>query len=1051
MDSSNSSSKKIVFKKGVLASKNALEEAPIEEQEQIQQEADHDTTDVLYEGEVFDQFYRSIAAAGGLEHLQEIARRCHGVPIVSERLSRREREERDAKHQELAEALAHQIYSLAQKSRESDIDLYLSAFNVVLAGRSPQESKLILDRANEFFTEHYYSLIRDRGERPEISHQIIKRVGHEAADKINRIAKGIDVERIAETLWDLYHGPYVDKESRIADIFFECTEAQAQTLRDECMLIPFKSLAKQAHAILNASVAEIKPAARKSIGKGEVYEQKKQAAFKARDDSRALRYLFLGRSSEEMALIKRFYLDIADPEQTEEDPSLDAHVRRHFSQADLDRLGTLLEGWSPHREACEIHDLLYPKTLSEGLDDQLSDPRDVVDRDHTQGIGPFLRRFKKRRMWRDKTSVYHRVLNVREVIAERIAALSPDRFIATNQALYENFGYELDPTMFPSLALFDARRVAVMMAERIPVATSFFELIAPMHFLAPRECFAVQQAYQVVVGTALVDDINGRLDRLGLDLTAQHRSALVERYVNGQGRVALNADITAHYRGEELPPGVWQAEYQSLEEDEQAAIALAATMDYEGEIGSVDKPILEILMERSYDERNRLERAFYDLTDPHISLREALRNCLSPEAFETADLLLMGIDVRSYVAELHDQPTTVFSLQDLAPSQVRAVRKAFEQTYFVSLEDYLANTFSDPSDEDMLIENLAAVLMPEVFEAHSVLQRLSRASVDQVDFVREQCSGSLSRIMAFERGYDIHFPRLRVSIKLAAARMGLTGAAFAELLLSLEGVDPEVTSKILEHFDAVDIQSLLAILRFYKRDQGIIEEAYDLLNPDAQLRRAVKEMKVDLDIINETLLHIDGYSAKDVAAELYELVGSLAGEDLGAAVLHVLAVPTPQRPNPRIPEDINWLDEMCYQIGLAYQREYRHDLIDVCRSADLSAEQLEELTTRIFGAEVCASARELYMLLKGNKEGNTPEELSESRICSYIESRGVRYRARLVRAYNSFWAHHPGFESLLEDIGRFVKDAGIRKKMHTLLLGVVIEPRAAVKSSAAHN
>lgn len=1041
MDSSGSSSKKIVFKRGVLASKHEGEEPQAAEQTEAQQDSPQETTDVLYEGEVFDQFYRPIATEGGLERLREIARGCHGIPTVPARLSRSERIERDSKHQELAEALAHQIYNLAQKTRETDIDLYLSAFNVVLAGRSPQESKRILDRANEFFTEHYYSLIRDRGERPEISHQMIKRIGHEAADKINRIALGLDVERVAETLWDLYHGPYSDKESRIADILLECTEAQVQAIRDEFMLIPFKSLAKQAHAILHAAVVDSKPTAKKSIGKGEVYEQKKQAAFKARDDMRALRYLFLGRSSDEVALIKRFYLDVADPEHTEDDPSLDAHVKRQFSQADLDRLGTLLEGWSPHREAAEIHDLLYPISLAEELDDQLSDPRDVVDRDHTQGIGPFLRRFKKRRMWRDKTSVYHRVLNVREVLVERIAALSPDRFIATNQALCESHGYELDPTMFPSLAPFDARRVATIIAERIPVSANFFEMITPLHFLAPQECFAVQQAYRVISGTSLVDDITTRLEHVARDMSAQQRAALTERYVNGQGRVALNVDITARYRGADLHTGVWQAEYRSSEEDEQFAITLAGIMDQEGGVGSVDKPILEMLAERSYDQLNRLERAFYDLTDPHISLREALRNCISHEVFELVDLRLSGIDTQRYVAGLHEQPATGFTLQSLPPSQVQSIRRVFEQTYFVSLEQYLLQVFEDPRDEDTLVENLAAVVAPEVFEAHSVLQRLSRATVDQIDFVREQCSGVLARVMAFERGYDIHFPRLRVSIKLAAARMGLSPVAFAELLLSLEGIDPEVTTKILEYFDAVDIQSLLSTLRFYKRDQGIIEEAYDLLNPDAQLRRSVKEMKVDLDVINETLLHIEGYSAKDVADELFGYVSTLTGEDLGAAVLAVVAPPTPQRPNRRIPEDVNWLDEMCYQIALAYQREHRHDLIDVCRSAGLSQGQLEELTGRIFGAEVCGTARELYMLLKGNKEGNTPEELSEQRICSYIESRGMRYRARLVKAYNSFWAHYPGFDSLLDDIGRHIKDLGIRKKMHTLLLGVVAEPR----------
>jgi hypothetical protein len=1048
MDGSNSSSKKIVFKKGVLAPKNESEEAAqAEAHAQAEAAVQAESANPLYEGEIFDQFYRPLSATGGIEKLREIALTCSGISSVQPRLTRSERQERDAKHQELAEALAHQIYHLAQKVRETEIDLYLSACNVVLGDKSPQDAKAILDRANEFFTEQYYTLIRDRGERPEISHQIIKRVGHDIAERITRIVVGLDVEKVAEQLWELSHGPYPDKESRIADILLDCTEAQVRAIRDEFMLIPYKSLARQAHAILTSQHTEVKPAAKKSIGKGEVYEQKKQAAFKARDDQRALRYLFLGRSVDEMALIKRFYLELGDSELTDDELSLEAQVQKRFSQADLERLGSLLDGWSPQQEAYELHALLYPHAGKNELDDELSDPRDVVDRDHTQGIGPFLRRFKKRRMWRDKSSVYHRVLNAFELVAERIAALTPDQFIATNQALFESHAYELDPTMFPSLSLFDPRRVAVQIAERLEVAGDFFEIIAPLHFAGPRESQAVQQAYQVLYGRSLVDAVNERLSSVS-ELSAAYRAAHIERYIHGQGRVALSGDILARYRGDAEKPGVWQWEYRSSDADEEAAIQLAGVMDHEGPIGTLDKPVRDLLRERSYDELNRIERAFYDLTDPQMPLREALKNCLSQECYEIVELLLNGVDVKATVARLHELPHTTLALRDLPPSQIRVLRKAFEQTHFVSLEQLLLNRFEASEHEDTLIENLAIVLTPEVFETRVGLLRLSRAFPDQIDFFREQIQHGISKTMAFERSYDTQFPRLRVHLKLAAAKLAISPVVFAELMLLAEGVDPEVTQRILEYFDAVDIDTLLATLRHYKRDQGIIEEAYDLIYPDAPLKRSIKEMKVDLDYINETLLHLEGYSAKEVAEELHAFMSDLSGEKLGEAILTVLAAPTPQRPNARIPDDINWMDEMVYQIGLAYQRQFRQDIIDACRAAAVPDHQLEALTQSIYGMEVCASARELFNLLKANKEGALPPEHAEQRICSYIESRGARYRARFIRAYNSYWAHQPGFESLLDDVSKFMHDSGIRKKLHTLLLGVGAEFRGAAKGGS---
>jgi hypothetical protein len=762
---------------------------------------------------------------------------------------------------------------------------------------------------------------------------------------------------------------------------------------------------------------------------------------------RALRYLFLGRSVEEMSLIKRFYLDRGDSDLSEEENSIEAQAHKRFSSADLERLGSLLDGWSAHQEADELHALLYPVSGKVEIEDTLSDPRDTVDRDHTQGIGPFLRRFKKRRMWRDKTSVYHRVLAMWEVLAERIAALTPDRFIATNRALFETRGYQLDPTMFPSLSLFDARRVAMQIAERLEVAGDFFEILGPLHFLSPRECQAVQQAYEILYDGNLIEAVTARLSRTS-DLPSQQRSDLIERYIHGQGRVALHGDIVARYRGEEEKAGVWQWEYRSSDADEQAAIRLAEILDQEDPAGTLDKPVRDLMSERSYDELNRIERAFYDLTDPHMPLREALRNCLTPESFQYVELLLAGVDIRATVARLHEFPQTTLALRELTPSHLLVLRKAFEQTHFVSLEQFLLTAFEKPEQEDLLLENLAIALTPEAFEARASLQSLSRAFPDQIDFVREQCQGALGRIMAFERSFDTHFPRLRTHLKFIAAKMAISAPVFAELMLLLEGIDPEINQRLLEYFDAVDITSLLSTLRRYKRDQGMIEETYDLVNPDAPLRRSIKEMKVDLDIINETLLHIEGYSAKDVADELHEMLSDFSGGELGSTVLAILAAPTPQRENPRVPDDINWTDEMLYQIGLAYQREYRQDLIDACRAAGMPDHQLEELTTSIYGMEVCASARELFTLLKNNKEGALPPEHAEQRLLSYIESRGLRYRARFVRAYNSYWAHQSGFESLLDDVARFIHDSGIRKKLHTLLLGVGVEFRGAAKGGS---
>jgi hypothetical protein len=370
-----------------------------------------------------------------------------------------------------------------------------------------------------------------------------------------------------------------------------------------------------------------------------------------------------------------------------------------------------------------------------------------------------------------------------------------------------------------------------------------------------------------------------------------------------------------------------------------------------------------------------------------------------------ADLLLAGVELQPLVNAIHEDLSNIEELSDLPPTFVRFIRESFERVHFIALDEFILKAHEAPMLEDELIERMSLVLMPEVFIARESLLTASRVSADQIDEIRALCRGPLGLVLAFERGYDLLFPRLRVHLKYAAARIGVSPPVFAEIILRLEGVDPEVTSRITEYFDGVDINSLMSTLRHYQRDQRVIE------------------------------LHLEGYSAKDVAAELFEITEELSGHELGLAVLAVFAIPTPQRPNPRIPQDINWMDEMSYQVLLAYHRDYGVDLMDECRSKGVEAHQLEELTGRVFGMEATSIARELYTVIKANKDGAPAQEPTEQRLCSYVESRGARYRARLMRAYNAYWAHHPGFESLLDDVANFFRDSTAKKKLHALLLG----------------
>jgi hypothetical protein len=1053
MENSNAGGKKIVFKKRQIGLQPAPEEVEAQTQETSNDEGEAQANDrsiYYYQGEIFDQFHRPLCVAGGEARLTELAAEILAPPGPAPRLKPEERDGRDKELQEIAEALADQIYSLAQKARETDLDVYLSAFNVVLADRSCADSKDILDRANEYFTERYYAAIRERGERPEIFHQIVKRVGHESADRIGKIVRGLDVADTAKMLWDLYHGAHADKGARITDILLDCTERQVRALREEFLLIPYKDLARQLHAVLQNSDSGPQTESRRTIGKSELYEQKKQGAFKSRDKFRAVKYLLQGRASSEMALIKRFYLELGDPDVPESEISLDAHIKRSLLQSDVDRLGSLTSGWKARSEAEEIHNLLYPPTLAGDLDDSLSDPRDAADRDHTQGIGPFLRRFKKRRMLEGRAEVNHRIMNSYEVFAERIAALSPERFVRTNEALIEHFGYDLDPTLFPSLALFDARRMAMVMRERIAHSFELLEILKPLEFLAPRQCLATQRAFECLYGKTLRQGIEERLARIHSKMHSKDFEELLERYVDGQGRWPLNIDLLARYRGEEPEPSVWDYDFRAAQEDEERAVALAELIDQDTDRGELDRAIREAVSGRSYDELNRMERAFYELTDPHLPLRDALRECLSEEAFTAVEMVLAGLDVNDIVHRVHDDPVLLGTYSDLPPSFIELIGGAFEKTFFVTLADYLLGYFSESAFEDRLVEALSVVMIPEAYKFRVLLHGLRKDAPVDSDYLKESWAGPIGKVLAFERAFDLTFPRLRVHLKNAAARMTVSIHVFADVILSLEGIDPDIMARIQECFDSVDIVGLQEILRRHRTQQVTIEECFDLINPEAQLRRSIKEMKVDLDLINETLLHLEGFFARDVASELAGLIQAAQGAELGEACIELLAAPSASRPNHRIPVDINWMDEMVYQIALAYQRDHGVELISALRDRGVPMEMLEELTSRVFGHEVCVSARELHNLIRNVKEGRANPDFAEEKLCTHLETRGHRHRDRVLRAYNSHWAHNHGYASLIDDVTKFFKSTNAKKRMLSILIGVSPERKQGGNPTPIH-
>jgi hypothetical protein len=581
-----------------------------------------------------------------------------------------------------------------------------------------------------------------------------------------------------------------------------------------------------------------------------------------------------------------------------------------------------------------------------------------------------------------------------------------------------------------------------MFHERLTVSFDIFEALQPVEFLEPRQCLAVERAYESLFGVSIRLALEERLSAIGVTMSPADFAGICDRYLAGNGRWPLNIDLLAQYRADDSGCGVWDYDHVPSEEIEALAIRLGGIVDEERASTEMDRVVRETLSGLSIESLHELERVFFEMTEPQTSLGQALAEVMTPDGYSLLMVSFGGFDSGSILRRLYDEPLYASRLRDLPSQDIVFLRDSFKRAFHVDLVEHVMQVIEATEERDAVLEALGSLLKPEVIAVRRLLAVMKRETPPEIETLRMMCSGPALRVMAFERAYDNAFYSLRAHLKGAAARLSLTVGSFVELILLLEGIDPDILSRVQECFDALDIQGLQEILRAHKHTQKLIEECYDLVYPDRAFRHALKELQVDPDLINETLLHMQGYCAQSVALELRELVGSLVEGELAAKAIEVLNPQSNGRVNERIPQDINWMDEMIYQVGLSYRRQFGESLVVSCRKRGVPNEALEDISGRLYGPEVSSSARELFTLIKCAKEGVAPPEGAEARICSYLESRGPKYRERLMAAYQSHWAYQAGFGGLLDDLTKHFNDSASKRKLLAMFLSTSSDRKA---------
>lgn len=1019
-------------KKILLRKKSADEELAEVFRDKPVDGTEAEKTELYSEGEIFEQFYRPLGKSHGRGILQELSKEHCTINLeeVERELTALTIREPDLEAAGIA--LADQIYTLAQLTRETDLDVYLSAFNVVLSERPSVELKRVLNYANSYFTKQYYAQIRERGERPEIFHQIAKRVGSEQGDRIWKIATGLDIEASARGLWNILKLDDQERMVQAEDLLLDLTEKQLRALRLEHLSIPFKELAKTLIKNLSAKIQE--PEYKKTIARAEVNEQRKWRIRRSRTELTILEKILSGRTQNELDFIAFWYRTAVKKEGLELSGNILKDAESRLEKVHHARLKELFVGWTKEAAASKMNALLFPELDGKGLRDVLADyvgdRATITSREYER----YLNKFGKRAFFLTKPDLKERTSFAFSAVKQELALLTEEQRTDLNDELSGQFGYvlgaEFIPQRDPSL-----RGLLEQVLEALEVAWDLEELLKPISCLTPAKAHRLSGLYEIHTGRKLLESFLAKAAELQKAALLPEEKRLFALLLEGGNRPILWGDLLEFWDNRKRPlPHLVQKPVDL----EAIAGSLAGLFLDDGD---TTQQILETVRSLSVQDREDLEQVFYSLTDPQTALLVAAAEKLGSEDLQElrgllAATALEGYSSKDLASEIDRDPAKLLMLYRLPSWFTKRVNAQLKDS---GIESALESFDSQLESEISRIDLLGGYLIGSVHELHADLASSGADKKELHEKIRLLFTQPLINLIALERTYDKMYPRLRNHLKIATAEGRLPKLLFGEIILRLEGIDPKVLTDIQECFDAIDIEKLQGILAEQRDAQRSIEEVFDLIHDETTLRRSVKDMKIDLDLINETLLHIEGYYSNDLAQEIKDLCANYNGIELGSKLLFVLDPET----NKGIPNDMNWSEEMQYQIGLAFQRLTGKEIIKALRDLEIPDSMITSLTEKIYGAEPSQTARQIFDLVEKHKSGANVELVEEEKISIFLETRGVRHRIIARKAYDANWAWLSGGIDVTEDISRHFKNPAAKKRIILLLTSVAPVPKAA--------
>ena len=835
-----------------------------------------------------------------------------------------------------ARELAEHLYHLAAKAWDRNINTYLKALDSHLIDYTCEEQRMFLKEVHQAFNSLYSGELLERGESIELLDQIVKRTGESTRPRLEKALAGVHIAELTEELWqDFFHGDS-SKREKIESTLLDLTDHQIRELRVAFGDYPATLLAKT----LKEYLPPLKPLSEDSSDEEETDNKpRKVQEFQLE----AIRCLMNGRTPYE---IKRIEMIFNERARAANEPELRDYITRAFPLQLYEELLGLLEGETLKDCAARILTLFaeyqenppkiaaMPQQISESLPNAPEKYRSF---------------FWRRRLHHESSHLIDVELEAFQEIQAELTMLSPFLLERLQEVLKE-VGTPLSPRLYRRGAPVSPGRIAVLLNEAITHQESKESILSLIAGLTPGEMARVRVAYQARYGETLADHLAPYCSG------NTNNDASIHYGLSGVLRAQFHVDLLSIFSPAEKQPSGSILTTESFQE----RICQAVVFLQQEEIATFPE-LKNRLKNIPPDKLYLLEAEFESTTGKR--LRETLPVFSSSDR-EQAIALFHGTDIDTVVTAMIDDLEGAIEARWLGLSiqEIALLASLYATKAKRSLLTTLLERLTMPDVNTGLIHEALIRLLS--VEASVIREELRALSLGEEDASSQpgECIFEIPypALPFLEHAYSWRYGSLRKHLLSLVSDERISHEWFGKLMYRLEGIDSAIVDEIeigLSEGDTKKLRMIFAELGYQCRT---VEEIFLLENDDQSMKTAIMEMAGDEDERVETVLYFLGYYPDQVARLIEEALQRAHPKEKEMRLREIFANPfNSESPNPLLPNDLNWINEMYIEIRRRFALQTGTPLMPRILDSGIPLELSTELKKQLFGSDIALIVDEL--------------------------------------------------------------------------------------------